>query len=142
MIAQAPPDPLPQLDSLEARLYPPQNSPTTPWRQALIIAAVAIVARAIIFACVLLISRTTLSKYADLYDGRSYLINARAIEGDWSQFDGYQGRVFPGFPAMIALLHRFSIPNPAAAVALNWIRAAAPPRAAPPLLSHTARARA
>ena len=124
MIAQIPPDPLPQLDSLDPRLYQPQKSRTTPWRQALIIAAVAIVARAIICASVLIISRTTLSKYADLYDGRSYLINARAIEGDWSQFDGYQGRVFPGFPAMIALLHRFSIPNPAAAVALNWIGAA------------------
>jgi len=36
---------------------------------------------------------------------KSYLATARAMSGDRTGFDDYQGRVFPGFPALIALAH-------------------------------------
>ncbi len=87
-------------------------------------------ARLIVFVVVLIHCQLSVERYARLYDGNSYLINAEAMTGDWREFNAFHGRVFPGYPAMIALLHqlhhlfpmrRFAV----AAIAIDWVSAAA-----------------
>jgi hypothetical protein len=123
LTAAAPPEIHAQHNRSASLFYPGRPPWTMSWRDALMVGGGAILVRGIICVFVLLFCHTTFSKYADLFDGRSYLITARAMAGDWSQFDNYQGRVFPGFPAMIAMLHRASIPIPIAAVGLDWLGA-------------------
>lgn len=89
------------------------------------IAAAAIALRAIILVIVCACGRLLPGQYARLYDGNSYLITASAMAGDRSGFNDFHGRVFPGFPAMIALAHAAHLPMPAAAVGIDWICAAA-----------------
>jgi hypothetical protein len=87
------------------------------------IALAAVLIRVLFFLSVTLCRHISLPAYANLYDGHSYLVTARAMLGDRNGFDDFQGRVFPGFPAMIALAHEARIPLPAAAVGINWIAA-------------------
>ena len=64
------------------------------------------------FTAVSLRLHLSVNQFAHLYDGNSYLITAQAMLGDRAQFSEYHGRVFPGFPAMIAsrrVAHRFSL---------------------------------
>jgi hypothetical protein len=88
------------------------------------IAITAISLRAMIFAVVCLHAHLALGKYARLYDGTSYIITARAMTGDRTEYNDYHGRVFPGYPAMIAMTHLTRLPFAAAAVAIDWITAA------------------
>lgn len=66
-----------------------------------------------------------LDHYARLYDGNSYIITAEAMCGDRTEFNDYHGRVFPGFPALIALVHLTGLPFAVAAIGIDWISAAA-----------------
>jgi hypothetical protein len=87
------------------------------------IAAIAL--RAIVFAAIAIRHHYDLTDYANQYDGSSYVIMARAMLGDFSQYNDYHGRVFPGYPAMIALVHEVTrAPIPLAAVGIDWIAAA------------------
>ncbi len=89
------------------------------------IALLALALRVCVFAAASWRLGLSTEGYANLYDGRSYLITARAIADDRRNFDDYQGRVFPGYPAMIAVLHLVRIPWHIAALGLDWIAAIA-----------------
>ena len=94
-------------------------------RECLDMALCAIALRAILFAVICLRGHLGARSAASLYDGRSYLLSAQAMLGDWRGFDDFQGRVFPGFPLLIALLHKAGLPLEAAGVGLDWICAGA-----------------
>jgi hypothetical protein len=89
------------------------------------IAVAAVLLRAIIFAAVCLHAHLAPGDYARLYDGRSYIITAQAMTGDRTEFNDYHGRVFPGYPAIIAVTHLTGVPFTATAVAIDWLTAAA-----------------
>ena len=56
-------------------------------------------------------------------DGASYLVYAEAILGDRATLleDPWSQRVFPGYPAIMALVHLLGLSVPAAALAVNWV---------------------
>ena len=60
---------------------------------------------------------------ASLSDGASYLAYAEGILGDRATLlgDPWSQRVFPGYPAVIALVHLLGVSVPAAALAVNWV---------------------
>jgi hypothetical protein len=88
------------------------------------IAVAAVLLRLLICVIVCAHAHLTINNYARLYDGQSYIISAAAMSGDRSEFNDYQGRVFPGFPALIALVHLTGVALPVAAVAIDWSSAA------------------
>ena len=88
----------------------------------LVIATVLL--RAVVFIGISWRLHLTVGQFGHLYDGGSYLVTAQAMLGDTSQFNDYHGRVFPGFPAMIALLHRAGVPWAVGAIGLDWVCAA------------------
>lgn len=60
--------------------------------------------------------------YAYWGDGPSYLAQARAMCGDASRLTDFDRRVFPGFPALIALVHTITrIPFEYAALLIPWL---------------------
>lgn len=59
-------------------------------------------------------------------DAPSYTIQAKAMAGDITVHDitdPYHWRVFPGFPAMIAVVHKLGVPLNIAALVIPWISA-------------------
>jgi hypothetical protein len=90
-------------------------------RQLFFLFAATLALRLIIVAIVLWRGHLSLYDFARLYDGRSYLITARAILGDSADFNDYHGRVFFGLPLTIATLARLGIPLHLSALWLNWI---------------------
>ncbi len=81
-------------------------------RDYFLIALAAFALRVLIVLCVLGRYHITLTDYANKGDGESYIHYARAILGDPSDLTQYDQRVFPGYPALIALLHCAGIPFP------------------------------
>src|SRR5271155_1929471 len=74
------------------------------------IGAFAIFLRALLVVVSLAKPGASLSAYSRQWDGASYLAYASAIaHGDSSLMTDYDKRVFPGYPAMIALLGRCGI---------------------------------
>jgi hypothetical protein len=65
-----------------------------------------------------------LGKYVFKGDGESYIAYARALCGQVQQLDQYDRRVFPGYPAMIALVHSAGAPVQWAGLGITWFSAA------------------
>lgn len=79
--------------------------------------------RAVVFLLVSHFGQLNVTQYANLYDGESYLVTTEAMMGDWSNFNAYHGRVFPGVPALIAVLGTLGVPIVVGGLAINWIAA-------------------
>jgi hypothetical protein len=99
----------------------PQNA--IPRRELLLMAAVAVALRVLLFAVATASTGTGFSDYAGAADGYQYIAYARAWLGDSPEFDANPvfRRLFPGYPALIAVLHRLGIPLPAAALLPSWL---------------------
>lgn len=92
-------------------------------RVAALIFALALAIRIIVFLCIAWRLDLSIEQYARLYDGNSYLTTAQAyVDRAWPE-DDYHARVFPGFPAAVALLQWMGCPPAWAAVGINWISA-------------------
>ncbi|HET6248783.1 MAG TPA: hypothetical protein VFE47_13870 [Tepidisphaeraceae bacterium] len=83
----------------------------------------AIGLRATLFLIVCVHYHYTFHQWAMRDDGSSYIAYARALLGDSSHLTEYDQRVFPGYPALIAIVHRLGIPIDAAAVGVTWVSA-------------------
>jgi hypothetical protein len=64
-----------------------------------------------------------IDQFAAKGDGASYLAYAKAILGDASTLTNYDRRVFPGYPALIALFHLGGLTFPFAALLVDWLSA-------------------
>jgi hypothetical protein len=101
--------------------------PSAPRRGELLTAALfALALRIFIFAIALRAGHLTLTQYTEKGDTHSYLAMAAVMSGDrqLNSLDDYDTRVFPGYPAMIAFVHRFGISLPVSALCVTWTAAA------------------
>ena len=97
--------------STSATLYRERQAPVS---QLVGIALLALLLRAM---CVAVVMRQTGLDLVDLLhigDGKSYLAYAHFIVGDVSSLSAYDSRVFPGLPAILALLMRLGLGQVAA----------------------------
>src|SRR5205814_1928551 len=76
-----------------------------------------------VFATASAVHHIPVATYANKGDGASYIAYAKAMCGDASSLTEYDRRVFPGYPALIALLHLTGLPVPWAALLLDWLGA-------------------
>jgi hypothetical protein len=100
---------------------------TAPRRgELIVIAAVAIFLRLAIFLIVTNGMGVAPRAYASKGDGESYVEYARAVSGEkaFASLREYDRRVFPGFPALIALVHVATrLPIAAAGLLVTWVSA-------------------
>jgi hypothetical protein len=101
----------------------PRTSPR--FGEPLLIAAFAIALRVAVFAVAMIYGHLSLAQYTSKGDTRSYIANAAVMCGErsWSSLDQYDLRVFPGYPALIAVVHRLGISLPLAALVVTWLSA-------------------
>jgi hypothetical protein len=92
-------------------------------RSLLVLFVIAVLLRVGVFLAASHIYHIPLAQYAVKGDGGSYLAYASAILGDSSQLTEYDRRVFPGYPALIALGHLCGVSLPLAALLIDWISA-------------------
>ena len=84
---------------------------------------IALLLRIAVFLTASSLYHIPLSSYAAKGDGASYLAYAKAILGDPSALTDYDRRVFPGYPALIALVHLSRLSLPMSAVLIDWFSA-------------------
>jgi len=96
------------------------NEPAMSTRDAIAIGLMAMLLRAAICVTILFARHISIDQYARNGDGASYLAMARAMLGDASTLTEYDRRVFPGYPAMIALFGLARVSLPVAALAIDW----------------------
>ena len=91
--------------------------------ELLTIALFAVSLRLIIFLAEIFGGHLSVTTYTSKGDTASYLANAAVMTGDRSMasLNSYETRVFPGYPAMIAVVHRLGIPLPMSALLVTWI---------------------
>ncbi len=79
--------------------------------------------RAVVFTLAIHVGHLTIAQYTSKADTRSYIANAAAMCGERSlaSMDEYDVRVFPGYPALIAIVHRLGISLPMSALWVTWI---------------------
>lgn len=94
-------------------------------RDLLYIALAGLLLHVAVFVAASACFHIPLDQYVSKGDGESYIAYARALCGEIHQLDEYHRRVFPGYPAMIALLHLAGVPVQWAALAITWCAAAA-----------------
>jgi hypothetical protein len=101
------------------------SSPTPQRTELLAIAIFAIVLRLGVFITGMFAAPMTLADYTSKGDTTSYIAVAAAMTGERSlqSLDDYDRRVFPGYPAMIAVVHLARVPLPIAALCVTWISA-------------------
>lgn len=101
----------------------PRSSPHP--GELLLIATFAIALRVAVFAGAMIHGHLSLAQYTAKGDTRSYVANAAVMCGErsWSSLDPYDLRVFPGYPALIAVMHRAGISLPLAALVVTWLSA-------------------
>ncbi len=89
------------------------------------IAVFAVALRVIVFLIATLHGRLALDVYTAKGDTSSYIANAAAMCGERSMaaLSDYDSRVFPGYPALIAIVHRLGAPLPIAALVVTWLSA-------------------
>jgi hypothetical protein len=100
------------------------NHPSRPRRgELLTIALFAIALRLIIFVAEISGGHISLTTYTNKGDTASYIANAQVMTGERSMasLNNYETRVFPGYPAMIAVVHRLGIPLRMSALLVTWI---------------------
>ncbi len=94
-------------------------------REVWAIVSVAVALRVAVFCCVVLGWQVSVREYASKGDGESYLAMAGAMGGErgYGELKEYDRRVFPGYPAIIAAVHRGGMPLEWAALIITWISA-------------------
>jgi hypothetical protein len=92
-------------------------------RSLCVLFAIAVLLRVGVFLTASHVYHIPLAQYAAKGDGGSYLAYASAILGDSSQLTEYDRRVFPGYPALIAVGHFCGLSLPKAALLIDWISA-------------------
>ena len=92
-------------------------------RELIFIALSAIAFRVAIFLTASALFNISFDTYICKGDGESYLAYAKAIFGDSSGLREYDRRVFPGFPALIAIVHAVGAPIGVAGLAITWVSA-------------------
>lgn len=82
-----------------------------------------VVLRVLLFIAALHCYHLTATEFARLRDGSSYIAMAKAMSGDPAEYqsEAYHQRVFPGFPAIIAVIHLMGVPWHMAALGFNWL---------------------
>lgn len=108
--------------SRDAASGPKEDAPLRPggwWRQLLAIGLAALAIRLLFVAVTCIVFDLTPEQYAHRGDGYSYIRYARFIADQSTEFTGYDARVFPGYPLLIAPLSLIGIPTWAAALAVN-----------------------
>jgi hypothetical protein len=101
--------------------------PSAPRRgELLTVALFALALRVFVFTIAMRAGHISLEQYTSKGDTSSYLANAAAMSGERSlaSLSDYDLRVFPGYPALIAVVHRLGIPLRASALLVTWISAA------------------
>ncbi|MBV8519547.1 MAG: DUF2029 domain-containing protein [Acidobacteria bacterium] len=94
-------------------------------KTALTIAAAAVLVRALVLVASMYAGHLSIAQLADARDGRSYLhyaAAARAPNG-FASLPEYDRRVFPGYPALLAVLRLDAMPL--LAMIVNWLAAGA-----------------
>ncbi len=86
---------------------------------------VALILRLAVFAGAIGFGHLTLARYTAKGDTTSYIAVAAAMTGErsFSSLEQYDRRVFPGYPALIAVVHLTGIPLPVAALITTWVSA-------------------
>jgi hypothetical protein len=105
-------------------LHEPDSQSQVPRaRDLLLIAAFAVALRVAVFAAVIAPGRVTLRQYTSKGDTVSYIAVASAMSGErsYASLGEYDRRVFPGYPALIALVHLVRVPLPIAALCMTWL---------------------
>jgi hypothetical protein len=94
--------------------------------ELLAIAIFAFALRAVIAILALRIGHISLAQYTSKADTTSYIANAAVMCGErsFASLDDYDFRVFPGYPALIAIAHRIGFSLPLSAVLVTWLSAA------------------
>jgi hypothetical protein len=90
------------------------------------ITIIALFLRVAVFFSASITGHIPLSEYTAKADSASYIAYASAIDGErpFQSMDEYDRRVFPGYAAMIALVHLAKIPLSIAALLVTWFCAA------------------
>ena len=97
------------------------DRPTEPTRGDLIaIGASAFLLRFGFFLLLVARFHVTVDSWSQRGDGPSYLAQARSMLGSNSAMTDYDRRVFPGYPALIAMVHLTGIRLPVAALLIDW----------------------
>jgi hypothetical protein len=88
-------------------------------------AVFAISLRVLVFAASMIGGRLSLAQYTAKGDTASYIAVAAAMCRERSQasLSDYDVRVFPGYPALIAVVHRLAIPLAFSALCVTWLSA-------------------
>jgi hypothetical protein len=81
----------------------------------------AVVVRIGVFLAATFLHHIPLTNYANKGDGASYIAYAKAILGDPSTLTEYDRRVFPGYPALIAIVHLTGLSYPLAGLIVDWL---------------------
>ena len=94
--------------------------------ELLTVALFALALRVFVFTIAMRAGHLSLARYTSKGDTSSYLANAAVMSGERTlgSLSDYDLRVFPGYPALIAIVHRLGIPLPVAALCVTWISAA------------------
>jgi hypothetical protein len=95
--------------------------------ELLTIAAFAVLLRIIVFTAAMRLGHLSIDQYTNKGDTHSYLANAAVLCGERpiASMDEYDRRVFPGYPALIAIVHLLGISLPLAALCVTWLTAGA-----------------
>lgn len=84
--------------------------------------AAAIALRVAVFLTMTLVFGFSLKRYSEWADGKSYLWMAQAYAGSPpSYLREYDHRVFPGFPAILAIVFMLKLPLAWTALGISWI---------------------
>lgn len=101
----------------------PGSSPGVTARELLAMAALAVALRAALYAIATSLTGTDFADYAGAADGYQYIAYARGWLGDTAELAAHPiyRRLFPGYPALIAVLVRLGVPLPAAVLLPSWL---------------------
>lgn len=91
------------------------------WIDLLAMAVVAVGLRAAVFGIVAWVDGVGFDEYAVYRDGDHYIAYARAWAGDFSEFQPQYRRLFPGWPAVMALMGAVGVPLTVAGMASVWL---------------------
>jgi hypothetical protein len=94
-------------------------------RELLAMAVLAVGLRVALFLVATGLTHATFTDFAGTADGYQYIAYARAWLGPDAEFAAHPdyGRFFPGYPMLIAGLHRAGVPLAAAALLPSWLAA-------------------
>ncbi len=91
-------------------------------RELMIMFGVAVFLRIAVFMTMTSVYGFTVQDFAEWQDGKSYLWMAQTFAGSPPAFlREYDHRVFPGFPAILALVYAVGLPLTWTALAINWL---------------------